>query len=204
MSCRRGLRRVTVGVLAVAAAACGGDTESRASGSEGSRGADAADVAVAAGPSQQADAFAPKAAIPDAVRRDPAAAMEVGVIEQAQVPSKDVVGVPAYPGAVVVGSTTVEEARRMYGEESMALPLVRVLSEAEPAAIASYYRERLGDDWHHAEKFGSHYFWTGQADLGMPALMDPAQARIQIGEASDWRVMPDARSDIFVVYDPER
>lgn len=204
MSRRRGLRWVAVGLLAVVAAACGSDAESRSSGGEGSGATAGADVPVTAGPSRQADAFAPKAAIPAAVRRDPAAAMEVGVIEQARIPSKDVVGVPAYPGAVIVGSTTAEEARRMYGEESMALPLVRLLAEAAPAAIASFYRERLGDDWHHAEKFGSHYFWTGQADLDMPALMDPAQSRIQISEASDWRVMPDARSDIFVVYDPGR
>lgn len=151
---------------------------------------------------QEGEPFAPKAPIPDDVRRTPEAAMEVGTIDRARVPAKSEVGIPPYPGAVVVGSTTAEETAGMYGPDAEALPLVRLLSEDDPTEVVSFYRERLGEGWHYVEKFGSHFFWKGDAELTGPGLMAPDLVRIQISEAMDWKVMPGATSDIFVVYDP--
>lgn len=202
------LRRGSYAVLAGSLAACGGeaaDEAARASEGDGEAAAlAAAPAGGAASARARGDGFAPRARIPGDVRRDPEAALEVGVIDMARVPSKDEVGVAPYPGAVIVGSTTAEEAKQMYGEEAPVRALVRLLSEDPPAAVAAFYRERLGGDWHHAEKFGSHYFWTGEPDLGVAELMDPARRRIQISEADGWRVLPGAKSDVFIVYGAER
>ena len=147
------------------------------------------------------DPFAPKVDLPKNLQdRD----MWANVVKQWVIPSKEEVGIPAYPGSVIVA---LKEKGWMEanGEKMDTLPAITLATADEPAKVAAFYKEKLAD-WKHKNQMGMFdIFWTGKDEFNNMDVTESATTpNVVIMEAFSAQTdfLPGAKTAITIVYKP--
>lgn len=132
--------------------------------------------------------------------------MWVGMIEKWNIPGKNEVKVPAYPGAVIVA---FKEAGKMSanGVDYQTLPVIILATGDTPAKVLAFYQEKL-QDWRYKNQFGmADIFWKGKDDFNSLDITAAAtQPNVTIMEplSAQTDFMPDAKATISIVYNTSR
>lgn len=154
-------------------------------------------VAAMAGGAQAAEPFAPRADIP--------AGMEETYlgesIRQAAIPDAVQVGIPAYPGAVVIRSYAVAERPEKY----TGLPIVELITADDYDDVVAFYKKKL-PGWGEAELMSAYYF----AEHGNINFFKPEEPHVGVHRMQSYfreseremlqHVLPGAKTLIKVFY----
>ena len=145
--------------------------------------------------------FAPKVTPP---KNTDNRSMWIQINENWDIPSKSEVGIPAYPGAYVVGFMPASEMTSN-GVKSKTFPSIVLATSDEKAKVTEFYKEHL-KEWKYENMMGMFdIFWTGRDEFNS---MDIEQAtsttNINIADALQPHqdFMPDAKTSITIVYMP--
>jgi len=122
-------------------------------------------------------------------------------IRQAAIPDDARVGIPAYPGAVVIRSYAVAERPAAY----TGLPVVELISADDYEAVVAFYKKNL-PGWGEAELMSAYYF----AERGHIDFFKPAEPHVGVHRLRDYfreaeremlqRVLPGAQTLIKIFY----
>ncbi len=144
-----------------------------------------------------AEPYAPKAAIPAGMEESYLAEG----IRQAAIPETDQVGIPAYPGAVVIRSYAVAERPAKY----TGLPIMELISADDYDAVVAFYKKNL-PGWGEAELMSAYYF----AEHGNINFFKPEEPHAGVHRMASYfreaeremlqRVLPGAKTLIKVFY----
>ena len=96
-----------------------------------------------------ADAYAPRAHIPT----DIAESYLVKAARDSVIPSQARVGIPVYPGAVVIRTYAVDQRPPKYE----GLPIVELISADDYQTVIDFYKKQI-PDWRNAELLSAYYF----------------------------------------------
>jgi hypothetical protein len=145
--------------------------------------------------------FAPVVKLPDKLENRN---MWVNMIKNWVVPSKEEVGIPAYPGSVIValqGKSWMESN----GERMDTLPSLTLATKDEPAKVTAFYKEKLAD-WKHKNQMNMFdIFWTGkEAFNNMDVTESATTPNLVIMEAISAQTdfLPGAKTAITIVFKP--
>ncbi len=148
-----------------------------------------------------AETYAPKVPVTSST-----SAMGRVVIQSAKVPDSSVVGIPAYPGALVI--QTREAGAMQASDGKPYLPYIKLLSSDTVDKVVKWYRERLSG-WYYQKvsifsMAESHRFWKEKGDYGMmdmDAMGTVPNVIVSAGKqhADDY---PPAEAMIEVTYQP--
>lgn len=153
----------------------------------------------AAGQSQEA--YAPKIKVPDAVKDDPEAGLEVMMINMAEVPGRSAVEQPPYPGAFVLQALPASEMA-INEDRFQTLPSIRLLTTDDPAKVLEFYKEKL-EGWTFGEGFGGmfQYLYRGDGEFDPMSKSGRTTPSVVITDAEGmYKVMPDAKTEITIHY----
>lgn len=147
------------------------------------------------------ESFAPKVKLPKKLEnRD----MWENMVKNWIVPSKEEVGIPSYPGSVIVA---LKEKGWMEanGEKMDTLPSLILATADEMEKVTAFYKENL-KDWKHKNQMGMFdIFWTGKDDFNNMDITESATIpNMVIMEAMSAQTdfVPDAKTAITIVYKP--
>ncbi len=147
--------------------------------------------------------FASKVKLPDKIENRE---LWVELIKKWNIPAKDDVAVPAYPGAVIVGLTESGPMEVNY-DTLMMLPSLTMASEDTPEQVVSFYKEKL-KDWKHKNSFDMFdIFWIGPDEfnnLDMEQGMTIPNVVVFEATSAQTDFMPKAKTTITIVYDPKK
>jgi hypothetical protein len=149
------------------------------------------------------DLFAPKINLPENIdNRD----NWVDLVESWTVPSKEEVGLPAYPGAFIVALMDAQEMV-MNDDTVMTLPSITLAAVDEQAKVVDFYKEHL-KDWKYKNSFGMFdIFWLGPDDFNnMDMNQGMTIPNLVVFESTDGEpnFMPEAKTAITIVYKPNK
>ncbi len=119
----------------------------------------------------------------------------------ANVPERDAVAQPPYPGAVVVQAMGPSKGSSN-GVEFTTLPLLRLVTTDDVETVAKFYKEALSG-WSHARFFGHDYYYEGSGEfnpLENSGVETPNVGVLDISYAPTYHAMPDAKTEIYVYY----
>jgi hypothetical protein len=145
------------------------------------------------------------AAEPFALRaKIPADIVDSFVIKSAQdspIPSAERVGIPGYPGAVVIRTYAVEERPPKYE----GLPIVEMISADDYETVINYYKQKL-PKWGQAELLSAYYF----AEHGNVNFFKPEEPHVGVHKLENYfrasekdllrKLQPGAQTLIKVFY----
>ncbi|UCE41380.1 MAG: hypothetical protein JSV17_18440 [Candidatus Aminicenantes bacterium] len=147
--------------------------------------------------------FAPVVKLPEKLENR---GMWVNMIKNWVVPSKEEVGIPAYPGSVIValqGKSWMEAN----GEKMDTLPSLTLATKDEPAKVTAFYKEKLAD-WKHKNQMNMFdIFWTGKETFNNMDVTESATTpNLVIMEAFSAQTdfLPGAKTAITIVYKPAK
>ena len=151
--------------------------------------------------SMAAESFAPKVNPPKKMANR---AMWVQMIDQWDIPSKETVGLPAFPGAVIVAYKGASEMTAN-GVKYDTLPSLALSTMDEPTKVAAFYKEKL-KDWKYERTFGMFdVFWTGREEfnsLDIREGMTTPNITIMESTPQTNEFMPEAKTKITIVFKP--
>lgn len=149
------------------------------------------------------DLFASKINLPEGIENRDG---WVKLVESWTVPSKEEVGIPAYPGAFIVALMEAQ-AMVMNDDTIMALPSITLATEDEQSKVVSFYKEKL-KEWKYKNSFGMFdIFWIGPDDFNnMDMNQGMTIPNIAVFESTEGEpnFMPEAKTAITIVYNPEK
>jgi len=145
--------------------------------------------------------FAPKVNLPKKLEnRD----MWENLVKNWIVPSKEEVGIPAYPGSVIValkGKSWMEAN----GEKMDTLPAITLATSDEMAKVTAFYKEEL-KEWKYKNQMGMFDIcWTGKEDFNNMDITEAAtipNLSIMKAMSAQTDFLPDAKTVITIVYKP--
>ena len=147
------------------------------------------------------ESFAPKVDLPKKLEnRD----MWENMVKNWVIPTKEEVGIPAYPGSVIVA---LKEKGWMEanGEKMDTLPAITLATADEKENVTAFYKENL-KDWKHKNQMGMFdIFWTGKDEFNSMDITESATIpNMAIMEAMSAQTdfMPGAKTAITIVYKP--
>ena len=143
--------------------------------------------------------FAPKINLPKKLEnRD----MWENMVKNWVVPSKDEVGIPAYPGSIIV-ALKEKSWMEANGVKMDTLPAITLATSDEMAKVTAFYKEKLAD-WKYKNSYDMFdIFWTGKDDFNNMDITEAATIpNLSIMEAMSAQTdfMPDAKTAITIVY----
>ena len=145
--------------------------------------------------------FAPKVTPPKNTENR---SMWMQMIENWDIPGKSEVGIPAYPGAYIVGFMPASEMTAN-GVKSKTFPTIVLATSDDKAKVTAFYKEKL-KEWKYKNMMGMFdVFWTGRDDFNsMDIEQSTSTANINIADAMQPHkdFMPDAKTSITIVYKP--
>ena len=124
------------------------------------------------------------------------------VVNNWKVPTKDEVGLPAYPGSVIVG---LKEMSHMTANNKKytTLPTIVLATTADQKNVMNFYKKEL-KDWHYKNDMGMFdVFWTGPVKFNSMDIRQTTQIpNIIIMKANRpyTEYKPDAKTVITIVY----
>jgi hypothetical protein len=123
------------------------------------------------------------------------------------VPTRDEVGIPAYPGAVISSVSAPREDTLEFKKE--VLPFVTLVSKDNPEQVISYYKRKLtkADGWNYKEEFKT--FVKGKIGSSLTGFVPSVAIRNENGENFDLVYVDQdlknrLKSRIEITYDPEK
>jgi hypothetical protein len=145
--------------------------------------------------------FAPKVELPKKLEnRD----MWQNVVNNWGVPSKEEVGIAAYPGSVIVALKD-KGWMEANGEKMDTLPAITLATSDEMSKVTAYYKEKL-KDWKYKNQMGMFdIFWTGKDDFNNMDVTEAATIpNLIIMKAFSVQTdfMPEAKTAITIVFKP--
>ena len=148
------------------------------------------------------ESFAPKITLPEKMEdRD----MWLNMVEQWEVPDKEAVAVPAYPGAYIVACVGASWMKSD-GVKTETLPVITLATEDDQATVTAFYKKNLAD-WSYKDSFGMFdIFWTGPDEfdnLDMTQAAITPNITVLKATAGQTDFMPEAKTVIIVVYKPK-
>ncbi len=143
--------------------------------------------------------FAPKVDLPKNLdNRD----MWVNLVKQWVVPSKAEVGIPAYPGSVIVALKD-KGWMEANGEKMDTLPAITLATKDEPEKVTAFYKEKLVD-WKHKNQMDMFdIFWTGKDEFNNMDMTESATTPnvvIMGAFSAQTDFLPGAKTAITIVY----
>lgn len=121
------------------------------------------------------------------------------------VPTKDEVGIPAYPGAVISSVSAPREDTLEFKKE--VLPFVILVSKDSPEQVISYYKKKLtkAGGWNYNEEFKT--FVKGPPGSSLTGFVPAVAIRDESGENFDLvhvdeSLKSNLKSRIEITYDP--
>lgn len=157
-------------------------------------------LAVASESGAQRRPYARKAPIPDDAGDDPYLNVEINSVTNAVVPSRSEVEAPPYPGAVIIRSIPPRTLSAR-GERYQTLPVLVLATPDELERVIAYYEEMLVN-WSRQEIRFAHYFWLGGPEFDPLQMSGKVTPSVQVIQAGDIRLVPDAKTEIHVRYSP--
>lgn len=145
--------------------------------------------------------FAPLVDLPDDISSSKISFLEAQTVQKSVIPSKEDVGVPAYPDAKILFTQTGNKAN-VNGRQT-ALPDQVFLGTTAPFnTVVEFYKEHL-KAWNFNEEDGSVIFFEENATT-VPAE-DPTLQKILLSPDDDTRnLMPEAQTTIHIHYYPQQ
>jgi hypothetical protein len=147
------------------------------------------------------ESFAPKVELPKKMENR---AMWADMIKTWVVPSKEEVGIPAYPGSVIVALKD-KSWMEVNGEKMDTLPAITLATKDEPAKVTAFYKEKISD-WKHKNQMNMFdIFWTGKDEFNNMDINEAATIpNLIIMEAFSAQTdfLPGAKTTITIVYKP--
>jgi hypothetical protein len=145
--------------------------------------------------------FAPKVDLPKNLEnRD----MWANLVKQWVVPSKEEVGIPAYPGSVIVALKD-KGWMEANNEKMDTLPAITLATEDEPAKVTAFYKEKLVD-WKHKNQMNMFdIFWTGKDEFNNMDVTESSTTPnlvIMGAFSAQTDFLPGAKTAITIVYNP--
>jgi len=144
-----------------------------------------------------ADPFAPRANVPPGMEES----FLGESIRDAAIPPAPAVGVPAYPGAVVIRSFAVTAPPKDY----TGLPVIELITDADYDKVVDFYRQAL-PTWGRAELMSAYYF----AEHGNINFFKPEESHVGVHRLQSYfreseremlqHVLPGAKTLIKVFY----
>jgi hypothetical protein len=146
--------------------------------------------------------FAPKVTLPEKMQDRE---MWLNIVKQWDIPEKEAMAVPAYPGAYVVaciGASSMESN----GIKTTTLPAITLATEDDQATVTAFYKEKLAE-WNYKNSFDMFdIFWTGQDEFDNLDIRQSAtipNVTVLKATAGQTDFMPKASTAIIIVYKPE-
>ncbi|MBL1276829.1 MAG: hypothetical protein COB30_012165 [Ectothiorhodospiraceae bacterium] len=147
-----------------------------------------------------AEAFAPRPHIPDEV----ADRYQAQSARDSVIPDAARVGIPAYPGAVVIRTFAVDKRPAKYE----GLPIIELISADDYQTVIAYYQKQL-PSWKNAELLSAYYF----AQDGNINFFKPEEPHVGIHKMENYyrssdkkllrQLLPGAQTLIKVFYSKE-
>lgn len=126
------------------------------------------------------------------------------MVKNWDVPSKEEVGIPAYPGSVIV-ALKQKSWMEANGEKMDTLPSLILATSDEMEKVTVFYKEKL-KDWKYKNQMGMFdIFWTEKDDFNNMDITETATIQnLSIMEAMSAQTdfVPDAKTAITIVYKP--
>ena len=130
--------------------------------------------------------------------------MWIKMIENWDIPGKSEVGIPAYPGAYVVGFMPASEMTAN-GVKSKTFPTIVLATSDDKATVTAFYKEQL-KGWKYKNMMDMfEIFWTGRDEFNSMDMEQATSTRnINIADALQPHkdFMPEAKTSISIVYKP--
>lgn len=147
------------------------------------------------------ESFAPKVDLPTKLEnRD----IWENMVKNWVVPTKEEVGIPAYPGSVIValkGKSWMEAN----GEKMDTLPAITLATADDMEKVTAFYKEKL-KDWMYKNQMGMFdIFWTGKDEFNNMDITESATIPnmvIMKAMSGQTDFVPDAKTAITIVYKP--
>lgn len=145
-----------------------------------------------------ADLYAPRAEIPN----DIAETYLVRIARESVIPARARVGIPVYPGAVVIRTYAVDKRPPEYE----GLPIVELISTDDYQTVINFYKKHIAS-WRNAELVSAYYF----AQHGNLNFFKPEEPHVGIHKMENYyvegdqkvlqRLLPGAKTLIKVFYE---
>ena len=117
--------------------------------------------------------FAPRPEIP----ADIGDSYQVKTARDSIIPSRERVGIPAYPGAVVIRTYAIDQRPPKYD----GLPIVELISADDYQKVVDYYKKEL-PKWRNAELLSAYYF----AQYGNINFFKPEEPHVGIHKMENY------------------
>ena len=149
------------------------------------------------------EAFAPKIQIPEGIENHQYLVMQV---ESWKVPDKDVIGIPAYPGAFIVAMMD-GQVMEVNDDTITTFPSLTIATSDDKAKVTAFYKEHL-KDWKYKNAFEMFdIFWIGVDEfnnMDMTQAMTTENLVVFDAMEGEPNFMPEAKTAITIVYKPKK
>jgi hypothetical protein len=147
------------------------------------------------------ESFAPKVELPKKLENRE---IWVNMMKNWVVPSKEEVGIPAYPGSVIVALKD-KSWMEVNGEKMETLPTISLATKDEMAKVTAFYKKNLSD-WKYKNQMNMFdIFWTGKDEFNNMDISEAATIpNLIVMEAFSAQTdfLPGAKTTITIVYKP--
>lgn len=128
-----------------------------------------------------AEPFAPRASVPVEI-----ADTYLGkTAHESAIPTGERVGIPAYPGAVVIRTFAIDKRPTTY----KGLPVVEMISTDDYQTVVDYYKKNL-PGWRNAELVSAYYF----AQYGHLNFFKPAEPHVGVHKMENYFLEGDKKT----------
>jgi hypothetical protein len=144
-----------------------------------------------------AEPYAPRATIP----ADVAESYLAKTAQDSIIPGQSRVGIPSYPGAVIIRTFAIEKSPPEYE----GLPIVELISADDYQTVIEFYKKQI-PDWRNAELLSAYYF----AKDGNLNFFKPEEPHVGIHKIEDYyrqgdkevlrKLLPGAKTLIKVFF----
>ncbi len=156
---------------------------------------------------QTGEPYAPKPEIPGNPPEDATKKaeydLEILMLRSLQVPPKNEVGIPAYPGAKALKYMPASKGS-INDEPFVSLPVIEIITVDDPETVAAWYRNNL-PGWSEKEFLQNTYFWGGGNfhPLKVSGMETPHVGVLEIPRrVLTYFSMPEAKTTIQIRYRP--
>lgn len=145
--------------------------------------------------------YARKASIPEDIGSDPYLRIEITSLLNATVPSRLEVEAPPYPDATIIRSKPARSLSSRSGDTYETLPVIVLATTDMPEQVIDFY-ERVLTGWSKRRINDTFHFWLGEGEYDPLAKSGKITPSIQVIQAGDIRLIPQAQTEIQVRYQP--
>ena len=153
--------------------------------------------------SHAGEPYAPKVKVPSGIKEDSPAYFSVMAVNAAIVPDKAAVGVPPYPGAKVI-MTSSGMVMASNNDKLTCLNAIQLLTTDAPDKVIAFYKKRL-KDYRFKSRYGGiiNVFWKGAEKFNSADITQVCKTpNISITSESGNELMPEAKTMMEIVYEP--